>query len=104
MQSVVESGGGNEERPFPIVVIGASAGGRPALERFLSALPAKFGFALIFMQHLSPKHKNLLPDLLRSRIPGLRSRRHRRVSPYSPGHFTSARRPARSGSKRVFSV
>ena len=71
MQSVVESGGGNEERPFPIVIIGASAGGLSPFERFLSVLPAKFGFALIFMQHLSPRHKNLLPDLLRSRIPGL---------------------------------
>ncbi len=72
MRPIVKSGGGNEERPFPIVVIGASAGGLPPFERFLSVLPEKFGFALVFMQHLSPRHKNLLPDLLRSRMPGLK--------------------------------
>jgi two-component system CheB/CheR fusion protein len=72
MQSLVKPGGANEERPFPIVIIGASAGGLSPFERFLSVLPTKFGFALVFMQHLSPRHKNLLPDLLRSRIPGLK--------------------------------
>ncbi len=63
------------ERPansFPIVAIGASAGGLAPLERFLSELPGEFRFALVFMQHLSPKHKNLLPELLRSRTKGLR--------------------------------
>ncbi|HEY3275419.1 MAG TPA: PocR ligand-binding domain-containing protein [Syntrophorhabdaceae bacterium] len=53
---------------FPVVVIGASAGGLIAFERFLSALPEDFDFALIFMQHLSSKHKNLLPELLRNRV------------------------------------
>ena len=72
MQAIVKPGGDNEEKRFPIVVIGASAGGLAPFERFLSVLPTKFGFALVFMQHLSPRHKNLLPDLLRSRIPGLK--------------------------------
>jgi len=72
MQSIVKPGGGNEEKPFPIVIIGASAGGLSPFERFLSVLPSKFGFALVFMQHLSPRHKNLLPELLRSRVPGLK--------------------------------
>jgi PAS domain S-box-containing protein len=61
----------NPKASFPIVAIGASAGGLPALETFLSSLPNGFGFTLIFMQHLSPKHKNLLPELLRSRTAGL---------------------------------
>ncbi len=56
---------------FPIVVIGASAGGLNSLQCFLSILPKKFGFAVVFMQHLSPKHKSLLPELLRNRRPGL---------------------------------
>jgi two-component system, chemotaxis family, CheB/CheR fusion protein len=64
-------GNATAKQPFPIVAIGASAGGMAALERFLSALPADFGFALIFMQHLSPDHKSLLPDLLRSRTSGI---------------------------------
>ncbi len=53
--------------PFPIVGIGASAGGLNPLVRFLSALPDEFGLALVFMQHLSPAHKSLLPELLSSR-------------------------------------
>ena len=66
-----QTGVDNPSTLFPIIAIGASAGGLPALESFLSALPDEFGFALIFMQHLSAKHKNLLPELLRSRITGL---------------------------------
>jgi two-component system CheB/CheR fusion protein len=56
---------------FPIVCIGASAGGLNSLQCFTGILPKKFGFAVVFMQHLSPKHKSLLPELLRNRRPGL---------------------------------
>ena len=70
MKSKAGFGTENQDKSFPIVVIGASAGGLPALEKFVSALPNVFGFALIFMQHLSAQHKNLLPELLRSRIAG----------------------------------
>jgi two-component system, chemotaxis family, CheB/CheR fusion protein len=59
------------ENPFPVVGIGASAGGLQALEDFLSALPDEFHFSIVFVQHLSPKHESLLPDLLRSRKPNL---------------------------------
>ena len=44
----------SEKSLFPIVAIGASAGGLKALESFLQELPREFGFAIIFMQHLSP--------------------------------------------------
>lgn len=57
------------DKAFPIVAIGASAGGLHALECFLSAVPKHFSFALVFMQHLSATHKSLLPDLIRSRHP-----------------------------------
>src|SRR5271157_1744501 len=59
------------DKAFPIVGVGASAGGLEALESFLTALPKKFGVAIVFIQHLSPKHKNLLPELLRSRTTDL---------------------------------
>ncbi len=61
----------NPGKDFLIVGIGASAGGLEALQRFLSALPKDFGFALVFIQHLSAKHKSLLPELLSARIPSL---------------------------------
>ncbi len=54
-----------------IVGIGASAGGMEPLQRFLSALPADFNFALVFVQHLSPKHKSLLPELLSAKNPSI---------------------------------
>src|SRR6202142_1961017 len=55
------------ETPFPIVGIGASAGGLHSLECFLEALPKNFEFAVVFIQHLSPAHKSLMPEILRSK-------------------------------------
>ncbi len=52
---------------FPIVAIGASAGGLHSLECFLEALPKDFDFAAVFIQHLSPAHKSLMPEVLRSK-------------------------------------
>lgn len=57
--------------PFPIVAIGASAGGLNALQCFMAALPKDFGFTVVFMQHLSPTHKSLLPALLHSARPDI---------------------------------
>ncbi len=62
---------GSAKAAFHIVALGASAGGLHALQCFLSALPRKFNFALVFMQHLSAGHKSLLPELLRSHNPHL---------------------------------
>ncbi|HET6514429.1 MAG TPA: CheR family methyltransferase [Thermodesulfovibrionales bacterium] len=59
---------------FPIIAIGASAGGLNAFQCFLAALPREFAFAVVFMQHLSPKHENHLPDLVRKGRPDLDSR------------------------------
>jgi two-component system CheB/CheR fusion protein len=49
---------------FPIVGIGASAGGLEALEQFLRHLPEKCGMAFVIVQHLDPTHKGVLPELL----------------------------------------
>jgi hypothetical protein len=45
------------DTPFPIVGIGASAGGLHSFECFLEALPKDLDFSIIFIQHLSPAHK-----------------------------------------------
>lgn len=49
---------------FPIVGIGASAGGLEALEQFLSHVPKKSGLAFVIVQHLDPTHKGIMPELL----------------------------------------
>lgn len=49
---------------FPIVGIGASAGGLDAFTRLLERLPTTTGMAYIFVQHLDPSHRSILPDLL----------------------------------------
>ncbi len=49
---------------FPIVGIGASAGGLEALERFLRHVPAGSGMAFVIVQHLDPTRKGIMPELL----------------------------------------
>jgi len=49
---------------FPIVAIGASAGGLEACRKLLDALPAVRGVAVILIQHLDPTHKSLIVELL----------------------------------------
>ncbi len=50
--------------PFTIVAIGASAGGLEAVTQLLQNLSPTTGMAYIYVQHLSPDHKSLLPVLL----------------------------------------
>ncbi len=49
---------------FPIVGIGASAGGLEAFTQLLEALPADTGMAFILIQHLDPLHTSLLSQAL----------------------------------------
>jgi two-component system, chemotaxis family, CheB/CheR fusion protein len=51
-------------RQFPVVGIGASAGGLEALEQFFTNMPANNGMAFVIIQHLDPKRKGILPELL----------------------------------------
>lgn len=49
---------------FPIVGIGASAGGLEVLEQFLACVPAASGMAFVIVQHLDPTRKGLMAELL----------------------------------------
>ncbi len=49
---------------FPVVGIGASAGGLEALQEFFSKMPSKPGAAFVIVQHLSPDYKSLMDELL----------------------------------------
>lgn len=50
---------------FPIVGIGASAGGLKAFEQFFANMPADSGVAFVLVPHLDPTHVSMLPDLLK---------------------------------------
>ncbi|MEQ9497319.1 MAG: chemotaxis protein CheB [Deltaproteobacteria bacterium] len=50
---------------FPIVGVGASAGGLESLQRFFDAVPATCGLAFVVVQHLSPRFKSMMDKLLR---------------------------------------
>ena len=54
---------------FPIVGIGASAGGLEALELFLAKVPENSGMAFVIVQHLDPTHKGIMVELLQRGTP-----------------------------------
>src|SRR6266478_6036253 len=54
----------NGHSPFPIVGVGASAGGLEAVRNLLSSLPSNTGMAFLVVQHLDPRHESRLSELL----------------------------------------
>lgn len=54
----------NIEKSFPVVAVGASAGGLEAFTHLLKNLPADTGMAFILIQHLAPAHESILTELL----------------------------------------
>ncbi|WP_285608358.1 chemotaxis protein CheB [Geothrix edaphica] len=54
----------NDPQSFPIVGIGASAGGLEALDEFLKHLPADNPLALVVIQHLAPTQPGMMVELL----------------------------------------
>lgn len=58
---------GQKENPssdFPIIGLGASAGGLKAFTDFLEAMPDKCGMGFVLIQHLDPNHESLMASLL----------------------------------------
>ncbi len=55
--------------PFEVVALAASAGGLGALSQLLAALPKDFAPALVVVQHLDPRHRSLMADILSRRTP-----------------------------------
>ncbi len=62
--SSIEKTSAKDTGRFPIVCLGASAGGLEALEQFLGNVPEKSGLAYVVIQHLDPTQKGMLPELL----------------------------------------
>ena len=60
----LETAGARVKTAFPIIGIGASAGGLEALEQFLGHVPVGSGMAFIIIQHLDPTRKGIMSELL----------------------------------------
>jgi len=52
---------------FPIIGIGASAGGLEAFELFFKTMPVESGMAFVLVPHLDPGHASLLSEILQNR-------------------------------------
>jgi len=57
------------QQDFVIVAMAASAGGLSALGHVLSVLPADFPAAIVVVQHLDPRHRSLMAEILDKRTP-----------------------------------
>jgi two-component system CheB/CheR fusion protein len=68
---------------FPIVGIGASAGGLEAFEKFFNTCPSDTGMAFVLVSHLSPDHHSLLTEILQrnTRMPVAQATDKERVAP-----------------------
>ncbi len=56
-------------KAFPIVGVGASAGGLEAFSQLLEHLPSTTGMAFVLIQHLDPTHASQLPEILARKSP-----------------------------------
>src|SRR2546427_9388905 len=72
-----------EAASFPIVGIGASAGGLEAFTELLRHLPLDTGMGFVLVQHLDPVRHSSLTELLAkaTRLPVCEVTRHSRVEP-----------------------
>src|SRR5579863_4750682 len=76
---------------FPIVGVGASAGGLEAFKEFLEALPSDTGMAFVLVQHLDPRHESMLSEIL-SRSTAMQVREVNRATLVEPNRvYVTAR-------------
>ena len=71
------------ENLFPVVGIGASAGGLDAFKEFVGTIPENSGMAYIFVQHLAPQYESILPDIIQkaTKLPVIKITDHIKVVP-----------------------
>lgn len=70
-------------KAFPVVGIGASAGGLEAFTELLKALPDNTGMAFVLVQHLDPAHESALADIIGriTKMPTVEVKNHLSVEP-----------------------
>ncbi len=75
-----------KSKPFPIVAIGASAGGIEAMTELLKNLPSNTGMAYVYIQHLNPSHESMLASIL-GRSTGMTVIEASESLPLNPDHL-----------------
>jgi len=77
------SGQNDPAEPYGIVAIAASAGGITALGRVLGGLPAGFPVPVMVVQHLDPRHKTIIAEVLgrRAKLPVVLARDGEQAEP-----------------------
>src|SRR4029077_10302548 len=75
-QGPTQAAASSASKDFPIIGVGASAGGLEAFTELLHELPKDNGMAFVFVQHLDPKHVSMLAEILarESKMPVLEAR------------------------------
>ncbi|HEU5413450.1 MAG TPA: chemotaxis protein CheB [Candidatus Angelobacter sp.] len=63
-EKTVKRGTALERVTFPVVAVGASAGGLDAFIEFFRSLPSDTGMAFVVIQHLEPSHQSLLTEII----------------------------------------
>jgi two-component system CheB/CheR fusion protein len=74
------------EKSFPVVGIGASAGGLEAVSELLAELPTSMEMAFLLVQHLDPRHPSFLTEILAKKA-AMRVETAADGVPVEPGHF-----------------
>ncbi len=59
----------NPDAAFDVVAMAASAGGLTAISKVLSHLPAGFPASIVVVQHLDPRHRSLMAEILSRSTP-----------------------------------
>src|SRR5437764_10173065 len=77
---------GGTPNPFPIVGVGASAGGLEAFTQLLKHLPTDTGLGFVLVQHLDPQHESALTQIL-ARATSLPVREVRNNLPVEANHI-----------------
>src|SRR5262249_56980324 len=74
------------DKPFPIVGVGASAGGVEALHDLFKSMPPEPGMAFVIISPPAPKRERSLPEILASaRAMAVPTREHDQASPPNRG-------------------
>ncbi|MEJ7737264.1 MAG: chemotaxis protein CheB [Chitinophagaceae bacterium] len=75
-----------KSKSFPIVAIGASAGGLEALKNLLKNLPPDTGMAFVYIQHLDPTYKSMLANIL-EKVTSMPVLQATHLMPIRPNHL-----------------